>query len=134
MDSLLSLLSLLSLQEFRERAACMNAEAEAHPALHRLRTAGMAMPACRYLFGIVVVLLGLTLAVVAAALRFHAVVPVKPGLPLLALDWIVPRSTWVRLEPPGGRVLRREELPGAVKTSSACVARSACPACTARSC
>lgn len=100
-----------SLQEFRERVARNTALAEAHPALHRLRVAGLALLGYGYLFGILFVLLGLTAVIALAALRLHVIAALKFGLPLLVLDWVVLRSLWVRLEPPGGRVLRRDEAP-----------------------
>lgn len=100
-----------SLQAFRERVARVTAEAEAHPLRHRLRIAGLALLAYAYLFGILFGLFALTALIVVAALRLHVVAAIKFGIPLLVLDWIVLRSLWVRLEPPDGRVLGRDEAP-----------------------
>jgi Zn-dependent protease with chaperone function len=96
---------------FRARVARMTAEAAARPSFHRRRIVVLATLAYAYLFGVMALLLVVTLLLGVAMLRLHAVYLVKLGIPLLILDWIVIRSLWVRLEPPTGRELLFEEAP-----------------------
>ncbi len=97
----------------RESIAALECEAREHPGRYRLRVIGLVVLGHLFVFLWVAVALGLAGGILwaqFAAGRFF-VATLKLELLLLGAVWLMLRALWVRIEPPGGREISREEAP-----------------------
>ena len=99
-------------EQFDTLVARLTPEAESRPLWYKTRVFLLAMLGYAYVFGILLMLL----AIVAAVLY---IVSTGRGLrllsdlaiPLALFAWFVSKSLWVKIDPPEGRELRKEEAP-----------------------
>jgi len=97
-------------EEFDRLVGRLEGFAASHPRLYKVKTGLLALTGYAYIVGVLAVVAALlaVLAVAAAKGRSYYVV-FKVGVPLLVLAGVILRSLWVRLLPPAGIPLRREE-------------------------
>lgn len=97
-------------EEFDRLAGRLEAFAASHPRLYKIKVGLLALAGYAYVFAILAVVAALLAALGAAAAEgrsYHFVL--KAGVPLVVLAGIILRSLWVRLLPPAGILLSREE-------------------------
>ncbi|MBI4494380.1 MAG: M48 family metallopeptidase [Chloroflexi bacterium] len=100
-----------SWEEFDTLVLRLEAAAELHPGLHKLQVFLLAALGYGYILAILAVLALAIGLVLLAGLSSKEGYPatLKLGLPLLALAHIILRSLWVRLPPPEGLALSRQQ-------------------------
>jgi Zn-dependent protease with chaperone function len=87
-------------------------QAEHRPAVYRAKLGAMALLGYGYIAGVLTLLLvAVALLALLAVQRSGAVIALKLGIVLVPLIWAVVRAMAVRLEPPGGKELFRDEAP-----------------------
>lgn len=87
-------------------------ESVQRPGWYRTRLGAMALLGYGYISGILLLLLAiLALLILLATRGSGAVIAVKLGIVLVPLIWAVVRAMTVKLEPPSGREIRREDAP-----------------------
>lgn len=87
-------------------------ESEHQPRLYRAKLGAMALLGYGYIAAILaLLLLALALLAFVATQRSGAMIAVKLGIVLVPLVWAVLRAMAVKLEPPSGREIRREDAP-----------------------
>jgi len=99
-------------EAYENFVARVEADAQRRPALYRLQLGGLAVLGYAYVMAI----LALLLLVLAAFgwMVIHgsgAVIAVKLGIFVVPLVWAVLTAMFVRMEPPQGRVITRDEAP-----------------------
>ncbi len=97
-------------EEFDRLVGHLEKFAAAHPRLYKTKVGLLAALGYAYIFAILAVVAGLLciLALIIAKGRAHYGA-FKAAVPLLVLAGVILRSLWVRLTPPGGIPLGREE-------------------------
>ncbi len=100
----------MSQEEFDRLVGRLEAFAASHPRLYKLKVGLLAAVGYAYIFGAlaVVVFLLAVLVVIAVKGRAHSSI-LKAAIPLLVLAGAILRALWVRLGPPEGIPLRRED-------------------------
>lgn len=87
-------------------------QAERSPGVYRAKLGAMALLGYGYIAGVLTLLLvAVALLALLAVQRSGAVVALKLGIVLVPLMWAVVRAMAVRLEPPSGKELFREDAP-----------------------
>jgi Zn-dependent protease with chaperone function len=100
--------------QYAALVARLESLAARHPVRYRVRVGALAVLGYGYFVFIVallVALLGLIAGIVVALHGSGAYVVAKLALPVVVLLGALGRALWVRLDPPEGRVLRRDEVP-----------------------
>src|SRR5688572_926563 len=102
----------LTQAEFDALVARLTREADARPLWYKARVFLLAMLGYAYVFGILLVLIGIVAAVIyivstGRGLRLLGDI----ALPLALFAWFVSKSLWVKIDPPDGRTLRKDEAP-----------------------
>lgn len=97
-------------EEFDTLVARLESFAASHPRLYKVKVGLLAATGYAYIFGVLAVVVALlaVLAVLAVKGRAHYSL-FKAAIPLLVLAGAILRSLWVRLAPPDGIPLRRED-------------------------
>jgi Zn-dependent protease with chaperone function len=99
-------------EQFDTLVARLEGEAARRPLWYKTRVFLLAMLGYAYVFGILAAILGIIAAVVLMVSTGRGIILVKNvAIPLAIFAWVVGKSLWVKLEPPSGRRLRREEAP-----------------------
>ncbi len=99
-------------EQFDVLVARLENEAARRPLWYKTRVFLLAMLGYAYVFGILAALLAIIAAVVAMVSTGRGIILLKNvAIPLAIFGWVVGKSLWVKLEPPSGRRLRREEVP-----------------------
>ena len=100
----------MSQEEFDRLVGRLEAFAASHPRWYRVKVGLLAATGYAYIFGILAVVVALlaVLAVLAVKGRAHFST-IKAAIPLLLLAGAILRSLWVRLAPPEGIPLGRED-------------------------
>lgn len=98
-------------QRQQRLAVRLDALAMRHPRAYHAGVVALGAAGYLYLVAIPVALLATVAALLTLATAGRGVLIAKLALPLLALCWMVLRALWVRVEPPAGIALRREEAP-----------------------
>ena len=102
----------ISDEQFDALVARLASEARTKPLWYKTRVFLYAMLGYAYVFGVLAIILGIVAGVVAIALRGRAVILVKNvAFPLAVFAWVIGKALWVKLEPPTGRPLRRDQAP-----------------------
>ena len=87
-------------------------QAEQSPRMYRVKLGAMALLGYGYIAGVLTLLLvAVALLALLAVQRSGAVIALKLGIVLVPLIWAVVRAMAVRLEPPSGKELFREDAP-----------------------
>src|SRR5512144_1535191 len=97
-------------EEFDRLAGRLEAFAASYPRLYKVKVGLLAIAGYAYVIGVLAVVAALLAALAVAAVKgrsYHVVF--KAGVPLLVLAGVILRSLWVRLLPPDGIPLHREE-------------------------
>lgn len=99
-------------QEYEALVERLEQESEQRPGWYRTKLGAMALLGYGYIAGILLLLFAvLALLILMATRSSGALIAVKLGIVLVPLIWAVVRAMLVRLEPPSGRELRREDAP-----------------------
>src|SRR5688500_13002848 len=98
--------------EFDALVARLTQEADARPLWYKTRVFLLAMLGYAYVFGILLGLIVIVAGVIyvvstGRGLRLLSDI----ALPLALFAWFVSKSLWVKIDPPGGRTLRKDEAP-----------------------
>ena len=103
----------ISAQQFDTLVARLTREADTRPMRYKSRVFLLAMLGYAYVFGILLALFGVVGGVVYLVLSTGRGVRLLSDLaiPLALFAWFVSKALWVKLDPPGGRQLRKEEAP-----------------------
>lgn len=100
----------MRLEEFDRLVKHLEGLAASHPRLYKVKTGLLALIGYAHIFGVLAVVAALLAVLAVSAVKgrsyFHVV---KTGIPLIVLAGIILRSLWVRLRPPEGIPLGREE-------------------------
>jgi len=97
-------------EEFDRLVRHLEGLAASHPRLYKLKTGLLALTGYAYIFGVLAVVAALLAVLAISAVKGRSYYHVgKIGIPLIVLAGIILRSLWVRLSPPEGIPLRREE-------------------------
>ena len=87
-------------------------EAESRPLWYKTRVFLLAMLGYAYVFGILLVLLAIVAAVIYIVSTGRGIRLLSDiAIPLALFAWFVSKSLWVKIDPPEGRELRKEEAP-----------------------
>jgi Zn-dependent protease with chaperone function len=87
-------------------------QAERSPGIYRAKLGAMALLGYGYIAGVLTLLLvAVALLALVAVQRSGAMIALKLGIVLVPLIWAVVRAMAVRLEPPSGKELFREDAP-----------------------
>jgi Zn-dependent protease with chaperone function len=99
--------------EFDALVERLEIQARTDPKGYRTRVLLLAMLGYAYIGVVVAAVVAIFAGLVwmLVSVRTGAAVMVKAAIPLGTLVFIAARAMWVRLDPPSGRVLRREEAP-----------------------
>lgn len=102
----------ISHAEFDALVARLSREAESRPLWYKTRVFLLAMLGYAYVFGILLVLLAIVAAVVYIVSTGRGIRLLSDiAIPLAVFAWFVSKSLWVKIDPPEGRELRKEEAP-----------------------
>ena len=96
--------------EFEKRVARLEVTARQYPARYRFTVLALALFGYGYLIGLLLLLLALMIGALAsiAVLKAFAI---KLALPIAAFAWMVLKALWVRIAPPQGYRLKRQDAP-----------------------
>lgn len=102
----------ISNAQFDALVARLTHEADTRPLWYKTRVFLLAMLGYAYVFGILLALIAMVAGVIyivstGRGLRLLSDI----ALPLALFAWFVSKSLWVRIDPPDGRILRRDEAP-----------------------
>lgn len=97
-------------EQFNALVARLEGEARRSPAAYRLRVIALAFAGYAYLALILAFLFVLLLIALGSAIYLKALA-LKIVLPLGAFIWVALKALWVRLSPPEGYPLKREDAP-----------------------
>lgn len=102
----------LTQTQFDDLVARLTKASERAPDTYKAKVALLALGGYAYIFLVLAVLSALTFLVMASLVLSKAgVLAIKLGIPLLVLVCIIMRALWVRLAPPDGTPITREEAP-----------------------
>ena len=102
----------ISDQEFDALVARLGRDAEHRPFAYKLRVFLLALLGYAYVFGILLGIVGILVGVFLIIRTGRGIILLKNvAIPLAFFAWVVGKSLWVKLSPPTGRVLRRNEAP-----------------------
>src|SRR5918999_1513631 len=98
--------------QFDALVARLTREAESRPLWYKARVLLLAMLGYAYVFGILLVLLAIVAAVIYIVSTGRGIRLLSDiAIPLALFAWFVSKSLWVKIDPPGGRELRKNEAP-----------------------
>ena len=99
-------------QEFDALVARLTKDADQRPFAYKARVLLLALLGYAYVFGILLGIVAILVGVILIVKTGRGAVLVKNvGIPLAIFAWVVGKALWVKLSPPAGRPLRREEAP-----------------------
>ncbi|HJR64940.1 MAG TPA: M48 family metallopeptidase [Gemmatimonadaceae bacterium] len=102
----------LTQQQFDALVARLTREAQTRPFWYKTRVFLLAMLGYAYVFGILLVLIAIIAGVVYIVSTGRGLRLLSDlALPLALFAWFVSKSLWVKLDPPEGRELRKDEAP-----------------------
>jgi Zn-dependent protease with chaperone function len=98
--------------EFDELVARLSGEAESRPLWYKTRVFLLAILGYAYVFGILLALLAIVAAVIYIVSTGRGIRLLSDiAIPLALFAWFVSKSLWVKIDPPDGRELRKDEAP-----------------------
>jgi Zn-dependent protease with chaperone function len=99
-------------EQFDALVARLTREAESRPLWYKTRVFLLAMLGYAYVFGILLALLAIVAAVIYIVSTGRGIRLLSDiAIPLALFAWFVSRSLWVKIDPPDGRELRKEQAP-----------------------
>src|SRR5581483_3323176 len=98
-------------EEFGTLVARLEGQARRDPGAYRLRVIALALGGYGYFAIVLSFLLALLVLAVALPLYLKAFAALKFTIPLGAFIWLALKALWVRLPPPEGYELRRDDAP-----------------------
>ena len=106
-----SIFPVMDALEFRALVGRLEQESAQNAAAYRQNVAGLAVLGYAYVFGMLIVLVVATIAVLAAILSTAVLALFQLLIALLVLIGAVVRALWVKMQPPDGIGLARESAP-----------------------
>lgn len=99
-------------EQFDALVARLTKDADQNPLAYKARVLLLALLGYAYVFGILLGIIAILVGVILLVKTGRAVVLLKNvAIPLAIFAWVVGKALWVKLSPPEGRPLRREEAP-----------------------
>ncbi len=97
-------------EQFTALVARLEEQARRHPTIYKIRVLLLALFGYGYL-GLVLGVLLLLFLLTLASIYFLKALALKLAIPVAALIWVALKAMRVKISPPNGRVLRRQEAP-----------------------
>jgi Zn-dependent protease with chaperone function len=102
----------ISDEQFDALVARLAKDADRNPFAYKARVFLLAMLGYAYVFGILLGIIAILVGVILIVRTGRGVILLKNvAIPLAIFAWVVGKALWVKLSPPAGRPLRREEAP-----------------------